>query len=53
MSNLEFIRRALEEDIAFWKAEKEKRPDDRFIIGTIAGLEAFKAKVKTNLNKEE
>jgi len=53
MSNLEFIKKALECSIEYWENETKEEPDRAFNRGAVAGLIAFKEKIKAILEKEE
>ena len=53
MSDLEFIRKSLQHDLAYWEREKEADPENAFYRGAVAGLHALSEKIKFVFKEEE
>ncbi len=53
MSDLEFIRKSLQNDLGYWEREKEADPDNAFYRGAVAGLHALNEKIKFVFKEEE
>ncbi len=52
MDKLEFIKNSLENDLNYWEKAEKENPDSSFYRGTVAGLRAFKEKVKFILDEK-
>lgn len=53
MDKLDFIKDSLENDLEYWKNAEKREPDNDFYRGTVAGLRAFKEKIKFVLKEKE